>query len=47
MKTIMIMELEYKTFATSKNLTVKSTMFHHRNICKFTWTSSDGKTESN
>ncbi|PNF34372.1 hypothetical protein B7P43_G15323 [Cryptotermes secundus] len=29
-------------FATSKNLTVKSTMFPHRNIHKFTWT-SDGK----
>ncbi|PNF22036.1 hypothetical protein B7P43_G10581 [Cryptotermes secundus] len=26
-------------FATSKNLTVKSTMFPHRNIHKFTWTS--------
>jgi hypothetical protein len=24
-------------FATSKNLTVKSTMFPHRNIHKFTW----------
>ncbi|PNF32825.1 hypothetical protein B7P43_G04341 [Cryptotermes secundus] len=30
-------------FATSKNLTVKSTMFPHRNIRKFTWTSPDGK----
>ncbi|PNF29719.1 hypothetical protein B7P43_G12562 [Cryptotermes secundus] len=30
-------------FATSKNLTVKSTMFPHRNIHKFTWTSPDGK----
>jgi hypothetical protein len=30
-------------FATSKNLTVKSTMFPHHNICKFTWTPSDGK----
>jgi hypothetical protein len=28
-------------FATSKNL-VKSTMFPHRNIRKFTWTSPDG-----
>jgi hypothetical protein len=30
-------------FATSKNLIVKSAMFLHRNIHKFTWT-SDGKT---
>jgi hypothetical protein len=33
-------------FATSKNLIVKSTMFPHRNIHKFTWTSPDGKTHS-
>ena len=31
-------------FATSKNLVVKSTMFRHRNIHKYTWTSPDGKT---
>jgi hypothetical protein len=31
-------------FATSKNLTVKSTMFRHRNIYKFTWISPDVKT---
>jgi hypothetical protein len=30
-------------FATSKNLTVKSIIFPHHNIHKFTWTSSDGK----
>ncbi|PNF27030.1 hypothetical protein B7P43_G10398 [Cryptotermes secundus] len=30
-------------FAASKNLTVKSTMFPHRNIRKFIWTSPDGK----
>jgi hypothetical protein len=28
-------------FAISKNLTVKSTIFPHRNIHKFTWTSPD------
>jgi hypothetical protein len=33
-------------FATSKNLIVKSTMFPHRNIHKFTWTSPDGKTHN-
>ncbi|PNF32224.1 hypothetical protein B7P43_G18020 [Cryptotermes secundus] len=30
-------------FATSKNFTVKSTMFPHRNIHTFTWTSHEGK----
>jgi hypothetical protein len=33
-------------FATSKNLIVKSTMFPHHNIHKYTWTSPDGKTHS-
>jgi len=32
------------TFATSKNEVVKSMMFPHRNIYKYTWTSPDGKT---
>jgi hypothetical protein len=30
-------------FATSKNPIVKSTMFPHRNVCKFTWPSPDEK----
>jgi hypothetical protein len=33
-------------FATSKNLVVKSTMFPHHNIHKYTWTSSDGRTHN-
>jgi endonuclease/exonuclease/phosphatase family metal-dependent hydrolase len=33
-------------FATSKNLRVKSTVFPHRNIYKYTWTCPDGKTHN-
>jgi hypothetical protein len=33
-------------FATSKNLAVKNTIFPHRNIHKYTWTSPDGKTQN-
>jgi hypothetical protein len=33
-------------FSTSKNGTVKSTMFPHRNFHKFTWTSPDAKTNN-
>jgi len=33
-------------FATSKNLVVKSTMFPHWNIHKYTWTSPDGTTHN-
>ena len=33
-------------FATSKNLVVKSRMFTHRNIHKYSWTSPDGKTHN-
>jgi hypothetical protein len=32
--------------ATSKNLVVKSMMFPHRNIHKYTWTSPDVKTQT-
>jgi hypothetical protein len=34
------------SFVTSNNLTVKSTMFPHRNIHIFTWTPRDGKKHS-
>jgi hypothetical protein len=33
-------------FPTSKNLIGKSTMFQHRNIHKYTWTSPDGNTHN-
>jgi len=33
-------------FATSKNLVVKSMMFPHRYIHKYTWTSPDGKSHN-
>jgi hypothetical protein len=33
-------------FVTSKNLVVKSTMFPHRKVHKYTWTSPDDKTQS-
>jgi hypothetical protein len=33
-------------FATSKNLTVKSTMFPHRDIHNVTWTSPDRRTHN-
>jgi hypothetical protein len=33
-------------FATSKNLTVKSMTFPHRNIHKVTWTPPDGRTHN-
>ena len=44
---VMIMGLvRLVNFAISKNLVVKSTMFPHRNIHKYTWTSPDGKTHN-
>jgi len=33
-------------FSSSKDLFVKSTMFLHRNIHKYTWSSHDGKTHT-
>jgi hypothetical protein len=33
-------------FATSKNLVVKSTMFSHHRIYKYTWISPNGKTHN-
>jgi hypothetical protein len=33
-------------FATSKNLVVKSTMFPHCKIHKYTWTSPEGETHN-
>jgi hypothetical protein len=33
-------------FATSKNFRIKSTLFPHHNIHKYTWTSPDGKTHN-
>jgi hypothetical protein len=33
-------------FTTSKNLVVKSTMFPHRSIHKYNWTSPDGQTHN-
>jgi hypothetical protein len=39
-------EVRLINFAISKNLRVKSTMFPHRNIYKYTWTSPDGKTHN-
>jgi hypothetical protein len=45
-KLVMIMELRVVTSATSKNLVVKSTMFHHRSIHKYTWTFPHGQTHN-
>jgi hypothetical protein len=39
-------EVRLVTIATSKNFRVKSTMFPHHNIHKYTWTSPDGKTHN-
>jgi hypothetical protein len=39
-------EFRILNFATSKNLVVNSTMFPHRHIHKYTWTSPDGQTRN-
>jgi hypothetical protein len=39
-------EVRIVNLATLKNLIVKSTMFPHRNIHRFTWKSPDGKTHN-
>jgi hypothetical protein len=39
-------EVRVVNFVTSKNLIVKSTVFPHRNIRKFIWTSPDGRTHN-
>jgi hypothetical protein len=43
---VTIMGVRIVNFATSKNLVVMSTMFQHRNIHKYTWTSPDGQTHN-
>jgi hypothetical protein len=43
---LVIIRVRVVNFATSKTLTVNSTMFPHCNIHKFTSTSPDGKTHS-
>ena len=39
-------EVRLISFATSKNLVVKSTMFQHKDIHKYTWTSPDDTTRN-
>ena len=41
---VMIMGLDLLTSPHQKNLVVKTMMFPHQNIHKYTWTSPDGKT---
>jgi hypothetical protein len=40
------LELRVVNFAMSKNVVAKSTMFPHRHIHKYSWTSSEGKTRN-
>ena len=47
MTAVMIMNVvRVLSFATSNNIVVKSTMFIHLNIHKYTWTPPDGKTHN-
>ena len=39
-------EVRIVTFATLKALVVKNTLFPHRDIHKYNWTSPDGKTHN-
>jgi hypothetical protein len=43
---ILLSKVRVVNFATSKDLIVKSTMFPHRNIHKYTWTCTDGNNHS-
>jgi endonuclease/exonuclease/phosphatase family metal-dependent hydrolase len=45
-KLVMVMGVRSINLVTCKNLTVKSMMFQHHHIHKYTWTSPDRKTHN-